>query len=449
VIETPLEPSVFLRAAAVGFALPFVAAAYPVWRGVRMKPIEAIEIGFRAGKGSGLAPLLKRIPLPGRTFAEMPIRDVVRTPRRTLMTVIGLAAVVAVVVTFFGMIDSFGATIDRTQSEALRGSAARMSVALDGFYARAGPEVSEMLASPSVGEAETILRLPSRLVAGDNEVDVTVELIDPESELWTPSISEGSFTAGTSGIVLAQKAAGDLGVDVGDELTLRHPRRTGPATFEIVETTVEVAGLHPNPLRFLAYLDERQAKLMNLEGITNALSVTPAAGASQDEVTRALFGKPGVASIEAVTASTDALEDYIQDFSAIFQVAALVVMLLALMIAFNSTSINADERVREHATMFAFGLPVRLVLAMSIAESLIKGILATLLGIVVGLALIGYIFYAFLPEVLPEVGGTISLSSATYTAAVLVGVIATALAPLLTLRRLRRLDVPSALRVIE
>jgi putative ABC transport system permease protein len=124
-------------------------------------------------------------------------------------------------------------------------------------------------------------------------------------------------------------------------------------------------------------------------------------------------------------------------------------MLLALLIAFNSTSINADERVREHATMFAFGLPVRSVLAMSVAESLIKGILATLLGLGLGLALIGWVFYSFLPEVAPELGVTISLSTATYMAAVLVGVVASALAPLLTARRLRRMNVPAALRVVE
>lgn len=50
---------------------------------------------------------------------------------------------------------------------------------------------------------------------------------------------------------------------------------------------------------------------------------------------------------------------------------------------------------------------------------------------------------------LPEVGATITLSRTTYAGAVLVGVVATAVAPLLTVRRLRRMDVPSTLRVIE
>jgi putative ABC transport system permease protein len=449
VIETRLQPDVFVRAAAIGFALPFVAAAYPVWRGMRMRPIEAIEVGFRAGKGSGLASLAARVPLPGGTFTEMPVRDTFRTPRRTAMTVVGLAAVVAVVVMFFGMIDSFVGMIDRTQSEALRGQPSRMGVELDGFYPTAGPEVRAIVDSAAVGSSEPILRLPGTLVAEGETVETFVELLDPESDLWTPSVSDGSFTRGTAGLLIAEKAAHDLHVGVGDEVTLRHPRRTGPTSFETVETRLEVVGLHPNPFRFLTYLDASQSRLMGLQGVANAVSVTPAPGSTQDDVTRALFGTPGVALVEAVTASTDALETYLDEFTVILQVAAFVVMVLALLIAFNSTSINADERRREHATMFAFGLPVRTVVLMAVAESVIKGVLATVLGLGLGLALIGWVFYAFLPEVLPEVGGTISFSVSTYAAAVLVGVVATALAPLLTVRRLRRMDVPSALRVVE
>jgi putative ABC transport system permease protein len=34
-------------------------------------------------------------------------------------------------------------------------------------------------------------------------------------------------------------------------------------------------------------------------------------------------------------------------------------VVLALLIAYNAASINADERARERATLFAFGLPTR------------------------------------------------------------------------------------------
>jgi putative ABC transport system permease protein len=53
-----------------------------------------------------------------------------------------------------------------------------------------------------------------------------------------------------------------------------------------------------------------------------------------------------------------ALRDGLDEFAAIIWVAIAIAVVLILLIAFNSTAINADERAREHATMFAYGLPV-------------------------------------------------------------------------------------------
>ena len=51
--------------------------------------------------------------------------------------------------------------------------------------------------------------------------------------------------------------------------------------------------------------------------------------------------------------------------------------------------------------------------------------------------------------VMPEIGVTAALSAGTVAAAVLLGTAAVAAAPLFTLRRLRRTDVPATLRVVE
>ena len=77
--------------------------------------------------------------------------------------------------------------------------------------------------------------------------------------------------------------------------------------------------------------------------------------------------------------------DLLSCFMGAIYVAGLVVTALAfLLIAFNSTSISVDERAREIATMFAFGLPVRTVTRMSMLENLITGVLGTLLGMGLG-----------------------------------------------------------------
>jgi putative ABC transport system permease protein len=80
--ETPFQPLTFLRSAALGLVVPFLASAYPVWRAVRVPPVEAIRTGALTAKTGGLAPVLARIPLPGNSFVQMPFRNVLRTPRR-------------------------------------------------------------------------------------------------------------------------------------------------------------------------------------------------------------------------------------------------------------------------------------------------------------------------------------------------------------------------------
>ena len=51
--------------------------------------------------------------------------------------------------------------------------------------------------------------------------------------------------------------------------------------------------------------------------------------------------------------------------------------------------------------------------------------------------------------VMPEIGVTAALSAGTVAAAVLLGTAAVAAAAVLTLRKLRRTDIPATLRVVE
>ena len=125
------------------------------------------------------------------------------------------------------------------------------------------------------------------------------------------------------------------------------------------------------------------------------------------------------------------------------------VLLLALLIAFNSTAVSMDERARENATMFAFGLPVRRVLGVAVTESLVIGVLGTAIGLVAGRLLLEWLVRVLLPGTLPDIGIIAYLAPRTTATAAALGIVAVALAPLLTLRRLRRMDIPSTLRVVE
>jgi putative ABC transport system permease protein len=249
--------------------------------------------------------------------------------------------------------------------------------------------------------------------------------------------------------MIAASAAEDLGVEAGDRLILSHPQRVGRDRFVTAETPVTVSGTHPDPFRFPAYMSTDGARTFGLAGRVNAVDLVPPPGVDADTVKRALLTEPGVATIESAATLSDALDEGLGEFAAVIRVVVAIAVVLVLLIAFNSTAINSDERAREYATMFAYGLPVRTVVGMAVVESLIIGLLATVAGIALGALILSWVIDVSLQEVLPELGVVSSLSAGTLLLAAVAGAGAMALAPLLTVRRLRRMDVPSTLRVVE
>jgi putative ABC transport system permease protein len=294
-----------------------------------------------------------------------------------------------------------------------------------------------------------VLRAGGTLSApGRDGVEVLLEAIDLESDLWAPTAARGSLPTDGPGIVLARKAADDLGVAPGDTVTLEHPERRGDG-FAMVRSPMEVAAVHPGPFRLNAYVDRSQLAAFGVPGVVNSLYVLPAVGQDVTDVERELFRLDGVASVQPVATTTKIVKDSLNDFTAVFRVLELFILLLAVLIAYNATSINADERARERATLFAFGLPLRRVVALETVEGVLIGTLGTAIGVGVGLLVVRWVVTTTVSSTMPDMGLDVVISGGTMLTAVALGVLAVAIAPLLTMRRLRRMDIPGTLRVVE
>ena len=445
-LSTPFQPAIFARGAALGLAIPLLATLYPVWRGVRVAPVEAIRVGARSASGSGLARLARRLPQPGGSLARMPLRNVLRTPRRTLTSILAIGAVITVVVALGGVFDAFGRSLEQVRAEAVAGAPNRMTAVLTSPV-----PVTTLTAqsSPVVAQADPALTVLGALASRRRRFDVRLELIDPAARVWRPRVQEGRFPVGGPGIVISWVAARDLGVGVGDRIALTHPVRTGPDAFRAATSSVTVAGITPSPYRFAAYMDLGQASLMGLAGMANALEIRPAPGASPADVQRAVMDRPGVASVQPAAASAQAATDRLGEFLDILRFAQAVVLAITVLIAVNTTTINAEERARENATMLAFGVPAGRMTLLAVAENAIVGTLATAAGLAGGVAVLTWVTGTLSRDVFPEIGVATTLSGGTVLTALLVGVAAVALAPLAGSRRLRRMDVPLTLRVVE
>lgn len=456
IFEQPFQAGIYAQAMALGFAVPVLAVLWPVLRAVRVRPVDAIRSSHLASRGGSLGPIISRIPLPGRSLERMPFRNLMRAPRRTFLTLLTFTMSLAIMFAMLGLGSTFTATLDDGNEELLGGEPDRFTVQLDSFYPVNSPQVQDVLTNPTVQLGEPAMVLGANVTAATSEaaddpirLDLAVRFVDFGSAVWTPTATEGALSRGSPGIVLADKAARDFGVGVGDDVIVTHPALVDGA-FTYSTRTLPVAAIHPHPLRLNAYMDLSQASTWGFGGLANIVTGVPADGSSLNDVKRALFGTgTGVALVQGLNETFQSLEDSLEQSSSVFVITRIFVIFLVMLIAFNTANINVDERSRDHATMFAYGIPVRRVIANLSVEGLLLGVVAVVLGGLFGYALLLWMALFQMPTAVPDVGMIVSVRWWEMAASFVVALAAIALAPLFPGRKLNKMFIPGQLRVME
>jgi putative ABC transport system permease protein len=318
--HTDLQFAPFARGAALGFVLPVAATAWPVWRAVAVRPVDAIATTHRSARG-GLSTVLRRLPRPAGAFARMPIGNVLRTPRRTLLTALGVAAAVTALLSTLGMIDSFVDTMERNDREVLGAHPDRLAVTLEELQPVSGSGIARIAAEPTIGAVQPVLRVGARLIGTERaeSVDVLLDVVDLDGDVWSPTLVRGVLPAARSGIVISAEAASDLRLGPGDAVVLEHPAFRG-SLADMVRTPMEVGAVHPSPFRFTAFLDRSQLAVFGVPDVAKQLYVLPAPGATVEDVQRALFGAPGIASAQPVSTASKVVKDSLDEFVGVFRV---------------------------------------------------------------------------------------------------------------------------------
>jgi len=459
---TLLHPPSFLIAAGLGIVLPVLSTLIPVLRAVRSEPLDAIH-GHLAAKDSGLNRWLKGIRLPGNTFTQMPIKNLLRSPRRTLLTIAGIMVAIALLFMFTALLDTFLGTLDQVENAIQYRSPNRMLIALDHFYPQDHAQLDDLRSLENsqgdqlMAETESWMRLGSRLHAGDEAIEILLDVFPADSMIWVPNLLSGELVQSNQhagdqekpGIILSGRAVSDFDLEVGDSLILEHPYREGLYSFRSEQTEVVVVGIHDNPARGVSYMAMEEAGFMGLSGLTNTIVALPAEGVSQAEIKEALFFQPGILKVEATAEFLDFMDDVLVIFTQALRVMQVVGILIALLIAYNSTVINIDDRQREIATMLAFGVRLRRVILVEIGENVILGVLGTAVGAVLGWWVLERMMLTRMETMLEEIQFVVTVRPFSVFAAVTLGIGFVALTPLISARKLRRIDVPSTLRVLE
>ncbi|MGW9589557.1 FtsX-like permease family protein [Streptomyces chartreusis] len=384
-----------VAAPAVALALVAVAALVPALRAGRLRTVEAISVGRTAGTARGRLArrLTGRLPLPrpvGLGLAHPFAR-----PARSLTTAAAVAFA-AVTVTFaVGLALTLGAV----QSNRMLDSAAPVVVDTGGGQGPPGAQVVRapgQSAEPSADPAEVAAALRAqegtRRFYGTAQAEVrasgisgatTVTAYEGDTSWAAPELVSGSWLTGPGQAVVTERFLHAAGIAVGDSLTLTEAgRRTtvrivGEAFFTEDDgmtvltpaTTLAALGLDAEPTRFHVDTDPGTSESAYLTSLNETLDAIGA------------YAHPGGDDSSSVIAAMDALIGML----------TLLLVTVAGLGVLNTVVLDTRDRVHDLGVHKSLGMTPRQTVGMVLTSVAGIGLLASVAGIPLGVALHHYV----------------------------------------------------------
>ena len=429
---------------AVGVLVSLVAAVLgalgavrrAVRRAVRVPPAEAMRpeppARFRPGwvERAGLGRLL---PTAGRLI----LRNVERQPGKALLSALGVAFSLAILVIGMSLFDGISYMMDL---QFRRGQREDVAVA---FNQPLSASVEYELARlAGVTRAEPFRSLPVRLRSGHHQRDVGITGLGSDSRLRRIVTARGGVQAlPPEGMVLSSLLAEQLRVFTGDSLTVRvldGKRQTG---------RVAVSGVVEDFIGLAAYMNLGALHRLAGEGPVVSGAYLAVDAAARPILNARLKRLPAVAGVASPGQLLASFEDQLGQ-NLYIGIAFLLGFsgLIAVAVIYNGARIALSERGRELASLRVLGFTRGEVAVLLLGEQAVVTLLAIPLGWLLGYGLSALVATAMRSDAyrIPVI-----VSPATYLYSALIVIGAAGVSALLVRRRLNRLDLIAVLKTRE
>lgn len=423
-----VEPRTIVAAMGVGLVITTIAALTPAWSATRVAPMEALRpveaVGGAVGRrrvlagwvvsGLGLAGLaataiignqrwwtviatglafaglvllgpvlargMARLADHGRRGSgwRMAARNIARNSRRSAATAmaltIGLTVVAAVTVTASSLKESVAESVAGGNRSDLILSPAGAGIGIS-------PSVAELLRSRD--DVDTVVELRES-VARVNDKDALVTGLDTAGldQVIDLGIENGSLADLATGTMLVDAtAAEELGVVVGDTLTVTYPE-SGEKTVQVVGTFGKgqlINATYVVPLADFAanYTSQLDANVL----MTHVPGTDPVAAKATIQAAVADYPNVTVNDPADITREVQAGVDQLLGMVTAMLLLAVIVAIFGIV---NTLVLSVVERAREFGMMRAVGATRRQVRTVVRRESVLMAMLGALTGIGLG-----------------------------------------------------------------
>jgi len=393
------------------------------------------------------------------------LRGLLSRKLRTALTALAIVLGVAMISGTYVLTDSIDAAFDKIFTDIREGSNAVIT-GKSAFDLSEGsgvdePTIDESLLErvqelPGVAEAEgSVDSDQTQLI--DDEGDAIVyggapnlgfSIADPTSPFNPLTLVEGEWP-GPSEVVVDKETAAKEDIEVGDTIGVQGEGRV--ERLPISGIMQFSSGLTIGGATLAGFDLPTAQRLMRKEGRLDEIAVAARADVSDEELQRQIREilppgtqvRTGVAQAAEDAAETNEFITFLQGFLLAFGGIALFV---GSFVIANSLAITIAQRTRELATLRTLGASRRQVLTSIVVESLVVGIVASVIGLFLGLLLARGLFSLFdaVGFTLPNTG--LLFETRTIVVALAAGILVTLLASLRPAIRATRVPPIAAVR---
>ena len=379
--DIPYRPVFAIQAMLISFVCIMLATGLSCMNELRESPAELMR---PAAPKVGKRVLLEYIPLIWKRLnftTKSTFRNIFRYKKRLFMTIFGISATMALLVTGFGLRDSI---IDLAEIQYDNIQLYDAMITFSGTDEEK-EDLGQWLENEKDVAASTMVHMEMVDVSteeGNGEVYLCVP--ENKEDFQTMTVlqnrtSEEVYTLDGEGILLTEWMADTLGVSAGDSITME--KEDGSSSQE-----VQVMGVVENYIMNYAYMSPQYYEKIYGEPAefeVMYVEFTSEGQERENELGSEILQQPGVYNVSYTSDTKREINDMLQALVLVIIVLIVTAALLAFVVLYNLNNVNITERRRELATLKVLGFYDQEVAAYVYHENIIL----TLMGIVVGVGL--------------------------------------------------------------
>jgi len=343
---------------------------------LRLEPAEAMR---PPAPGTSRKTLIEKLTWFWKTLssqAQMGIRDVFRTPTRSLFNVIGIAVVFSLMTVSWSM-QNMTDLLTVVQLEQVQTYDVKLQLTQPSPTDATKFAVSH---EPGVSKVEPVLEVPAALRNGWLKKEVALMGLSEESTLYNILAKDGQrLEVPDHGILLSEHLAKSLNVKTGDVIYVESPMRR--ETLSQKGENLLVKGVVPQYVGLNAFMKDTELQRFLRQGEISTSMLIKMDPSEVGSMKSKYQNASNVTSIESIKDSGAKIQKMMESFGFTVWLLAILGGFCGFALIYNASIISLSERKRELASLRVLGMTPREVLLVITSEQWTLYAFGILLGI--------------------------------------------------------------------